>query len=174
MARVSRQSDIDVVDRLVAASKALIGPPPEFGPTNFSRHGNYENCASWALADDLGIATGAELIFVARPRGEHSVSLIWRQRKVCRLDIISYEECESNPYFARDMNLPHRVCGPHFHAWEHNRAPILAQDEWELPCRAPLPPQIRRFAQAWPWLADRVNIVLTSEERMFELPAVLF
>lgn len=170
---MSRESDVEAVDRFMGVSKTLIGPAPEFGPTKFSRRGAYENCARWALADDLGIASGAELLFVARPAAEHSISLIWRQRKVFRLDLVSHNECKPNPYFARSLGLPSRVCGPHAHNWEHNRAYILSQDDWEIPCREPLPPQVRRFDQAWPWLADRLQIVLTSEERKFELPSAL-
>jgi hypothetical protein len=173
VAIVTRQSDVEAVDSFLAAGKRLGGEAPEFGPTNFSRKGAYENCARWPLVDELGIAIGAEFLFVARARGEHSVSVLWRQRPICRLDIVASNECKSNPYFARDFNLPARVCGSHFHAWEHSRAHILSQHGWELPCREPLPPQIRRFEQAWLWLADRLHLVLSVEERSFELPEAL-
>jgi hypothetical protein len=170
---MTRQADVDTIDRFLAAGKRLVGDAPEFGPTNFSRKGAYENCARWPLVDDLGIASGAEFLFVARARGEHSVSILWRQRAICRLDLVSPHECKSNPYFARDLDLPARVCGPHVHLWKHNRAHVLSQTSWDLPCRDPLPPQVRRFGQAWPWLADRLHIVLTSEERTFGPPEAL-
>ena len=58
--------------------------------------------------------------------------------------------------------------------WEHNRAHAIGQQtRWDLPCREPLPPQVRRFDQAWLWLADRINLVLTVEQRKFEIPAEL-
>ena len=170
---MTRQADVDAVDRLIEMEKRLSGSPPEFGPTTFSRRGVYENCARWPLVDSLGIANGAELLFVARARAEHSISLVWRQRPICRLDLVSSDECKSNPPYARDLGLPPRVCGPHFHAWEHSRAHILAQDAWELQCRQQLPPQVRRFDQAWLWLADRIHVVLSFEERSFEPPAAL-
>lgn len=46
-------------------------------------------------------------------------------------------------------------------------------EKWELPCREPLPAQIRRFEQAFPWLADRMNLKLTAEQRTFDIPRQL-
>ncbi len=83
------------------------------------------------------------------------------------------DECEQNPLWAQALGLPPRVCGPHFHTWQHNRLQVLRRERWELPCREALPPQVRRFEQAFPWLADKMNLVLTPEHREFEVPAEL-
>ena len=66
-----------------------------------------------------------------------------------------------------------REFAAHFHSWEHNRFHVLTDEEWELPCREPLPPQVRKFDQAFPWLAARINLVLTPDQRRFEPPAQL-
>lgn len=42
-----------------------------------------------------------------------------------------------------------------------------------MPAREPLPVQVRKFEQAFPWLAQRINLVLSSEQREFELPSSL-
>ncbi|THD43880.1 MAG: hypothetical protein E7774_11895 [Bradyrhizobium sp.] len=170
---MSRQTEVEAVDRLLLGDKRLSGAAPEFGPTNFNRRGRYENCARWPLVDDIGVANGAEFLFVARAAGEHSISVLWRQRPIYRLDIVGREECKPNPHFSQGLGLPSRVCGPHVHTWENNRAHVLSQTVWDLPCREPLPPQVRRFDQAWLWLAGRLNVVLTSEERVFQLPMAL-
>jgi hypothetical protein len=50
------------------------------------------------------------------------------------------------------------------------------QDIWELPCRRPLAPQIRKLPQAIPWLAERINLTLNPDQRGFDVPpqAALF
>jgi hypothetical protein len=83
------------------------------------------------------------------------------------------EDCEFNPIWAADLGLPPRVCGPHFHDWQHNRHHVLRSERWELPCREALPPQVQRFEQAFPYLAAKMNLVLTPEQRGFDVPAEL-
>ena len=155
--------------------KHLFGPPPEFGAATFHRRDDYEWTAVWPIADSLGVVTTGQLRFVVRPGLSlgPSISVIFDREAVARLDIVPPQECESNPLWAAAMGLPPRVCGPHFHTWEHNRDHVLATEEWQLPCREPLPPQVRKFDQAFPWLAARINLVLTPEQRGFEPPARL-
>lgn len=168
-------TDVAAVDQFLSSQKHLYGAPPEFGRSNFQRKGKHEWQASWPIADSLGMVTSAQLRFVARPGipERHSVSVIYNGQCVTRLDFAPSDECESNPVWAKDFGLPAVVCGPHMHSWEHNRAHVLVMRLWELPCRLPLQPQIRRFAQAFPWLAAEINIMLTPEQRDFSLPAEL-
>lgn len=102
-----------------------------------------------------------------------SISVIFNRQAVARLDFVPALDCEYNPLWAERLGLPPRVCGPHFHSWGHNREHVLTQEEWDLPCREPLPPQIRRFEQAFAWLADRINLVLTADQRDFDIPKEL-
>jgi hypothetical protein len=168
--------DVAAVDAFLADSpKQLSGPPPEFGAAAFHRRGDYEWNAVWPIADSLGVVTTGQLRFAVRPGlllGP-SISVIFDRQAVARLDIVPAQECETNPLWAATVGLPPRVCGPHFHSWEHNRDHVLATEEWELPCREPLPPQVRKFDQAFPWLAVRINLVLTPDQRRFEPPSRL-
>lgn len=169
-------SEVAAVDSFIAdASKTLYGAPPEFGPTTRFHRGVYEWDAKWPIADGLGIVTTGHLRIVVRPGLSlgPSVSLVFNRQMVSRLDFAPATECETNPLWARALNMPPRVCGPHFHGWEQNRSHVLKEKEWHLPCREPLPPQIRRFDQAFPWLADRINLVLTPGQRQFSLPVQL-
>ena len=155
--------------------KALSGRPPEFGASPFHRKGEYEREATWPIADSLGIVGTGQIRVVVRP-GLYlgpSISVIFNRQAITRLDFVPANECESNPLWAAALGLPPRVCGPHIHTWEHNRNHVLTHEDWELPCREPLPPQIRRFEQAFAWLTDRMNLVLTPEQRSFELPTEL-
>lgn len=155
--------------------KALSGPPPEFGVSTFYRDGAYAREAVWPIADSLGIVTTGQLRFVVRPGLQlgPSISVIFNRQAIARLDFVPPQECEPNPLQAASLGLPARVCGPHFHSWGHNREIVLAHERWELWCREPLPPQIRRFEQAFPWMADRMNLVLTPEQRNFDIPREL-
>lgn len=168
--------DVEAVRQFLADKlKTLVGPPPEFGATTFHRSNTYEWAATWPIADSLGIVGSGQLRFVVRPGSGlgPSLSVIFNRQMIARLDFAPPTECESNPLWAGAFGLPSRVCGPHFHSWEHNEQHTLDTEEWEMPCREPLPPQIRRLEQAFPWLADRINLVLTPEQREFSLPAQL-
>jgi hypothetical protein len=169
-------ADVAAVDAFWADSpKQLSGAPPEFGATNFHRDGAYARAAIWPIADSLGIVGPGQLRFVVRPglRLGPSISVIFRGQAVARLDFVPPEECESNPMWAATLGLQPRVCGPHFHSWEHNRQYVIRDERWELPCREALPPQVRRFEQALPWLAASMNLVLTPEQRAFDVPTEL-
>jgi hypothetical protein len=120
-------------------------------------------------------ATTGQLRFVVRPGLElgPSISVIFNRQSVSRLDFVPPNACENNPLWAARLGLSPRVCGPHFHGWTHNRDHVLTGEEWQLPCREPLPPQVRRFEQALPWLAGLINLILTPEQRSFEIPREL-
>src|SRR5215472_14174750 len=151
---MATEAEVAAVDAFLSDQKRLYGEPPEFGPTNVHRRGRQpEWDAVWPVADSLGVVTSGQLRFVARPDsyGRVSISVIFNRQSVCRLDFVLADECELNPFWAAEFGLPARVCGPHFHAWEHNRKHVLSVDKWELPCREPLPAQVRRFSQAFPW-----------------------
>ena len=169
-------ADVAAVDAFLAdGPKSLAGPPPEFGVGLFHRQGVYEWRANWPIADSLGVVGPASLRFVIRPGLAlgPSISLIFNRQAVARLNFVPTQECESNPLWAAMLGLPAQVCGPHFHSWEHNRAHVLTVKEWELPCREALPLQVRKFDQAFPWLAAKINLVLTPDQRRFEPPAQL-
>jgi len=169
-------ADVAAVDAFWADTpKSLSGPPPEFGPSTFNRRDQYEQEAKWPIADSIGIVRSAHLRIVVRPGLAigPSISVIFNRQAIARVDFVPGNECESNPLWAADLGLPPRVCGPHFHSWEHNRSQILATGDWELQCRLPLTVQIRRFEQAFAWLAAEMNLVLTPDQRAFDVPPQL-
>jgi hypothetical protein len=172
-AKMVSATDVAAVDQFIANSKRLYGAQPEFGPSAFQRRGIREWQAVWPIADDIGVITTGQLRFIARPMERHSISLLFNEQAVARLDFVTIAECESNPLWAEELGLPARVCGTHFHRWEHNRAHVLATGRWELPCREAVQPQVRRFAQGFPWLASQVNLVLNPDQRYFEPPIEL-
>ena len=170
----TRSAEVEAVDRFMSGEKYLYGQMPEFGPSNFNRKGKFEHQAIWPIADDLGVVTSGHLRVVTRPGFERTtIGVIYNNQCVSRVDFVPPTECESNPSWAEALQLESRVCGPHIHDWDINRAHVLTNELWELPCRSALPPQIRRFSQAFPWLAARVNLVLSHDQRAFDLPGSL-
>jgi hypothetical protein len=171
---INSADEVEEIDRFLSARKGLDGPFPEWNLSSFfKRDKNQEYEAIWPIKDDLGIVGKGQLRFVFRPwnRAEPSISIVYGQRKVARLDIISSQKGEPNPHWARDLGLPAMVFGSHVHKWEHNRSHILSQDVWDIPCREQLPPQVRRLPQGLGWMADYANIVIEPDQHGFDIPS---
>lgn len=167
MTTVSRNAEILAVDAFLADAKTLDGPPPQW--LNGSRVGEWQ--ATWNVADSVGIVSG-QLRFVARKadRSIASVSLVFRNKMVWRVDLDLSTTCHPNPHWAPEP-LPATVCGPHSHSWHDNRSYLVSQDLWQLPCRRPLPTSVRRLGQALLWLAGEINLSLEPDQRGFEGPS---
>jgi hypothetical protein len=165
-------AEIAEIDLFLSQPKWLDGPHPDWTDSRFFRRGHPEYQAIWPIADDLGIVGKGQLRFAFRPwnRERPSISVIYGQRVVSRLDFDEVSVCKFNPPWAESLGLPPRVCGNHIHKWEDNRAHVLAQEIWELPCRAPLPPQVRKIDQGLGWLADYANIRLAPDQYGFDVP----
>jgi hypothetical protein len=171
----SRQKEVDAVDRFLVAQKTLYGAPPDFGPKRHEATKKQYWEAIWPIQVAGGSVGAGHLRILVGPTAEASMSLVitFQNNAVYRLDFDAADKCESNPLFAKAIGLPPRVCGPHVHVWERNRAHVLSQMQWSLPCREPLSLRVRKFNQALPWLADQVNLLLTPEQRGYEFPVHL-
>jgi hypothetical protein len=165
--------EAEEIDRFLASQKWLDGPEPEWRVKSFfKRDGNQEYEAVWSIKDDIGIVGKGQLRFAFRPwnRAEPSVSIVYGQRNVARVDFVESWKCELNPHWAATLGIPAKVCGNHAHKWEDNRPYILSQERWHLPCRVPLPPQVRRLPQGLGWLAEYANIHLGPGQHEFDIP----
>lgn len=173
MAGAGRAEDVSLVDAFLAQAKNLSGAPPEFGWKPRGKEPSWE--AAWPVVNTVGIGESGSIRVRYAPASKKPFSILleFREQCVCRLDFVDSDECHDNPHWARALGVPVRVCGPHIHSWALNREHILRQDQWNPQCRIPLPPQIRRFDQAFPWFADEINLTLRPEERNFDLPREL-
>jgi hypothetical protein len=163
--------ELTAVDGFLAQTKRLYKIPPEFGPSKFQR-GEPASDAIWPIEDSLGVITSGQLRIVSRAGAElgATIAVIYANQCVCRLDFVPLSVCHPNPAWAQYLGLPPIVCGPHYHGWEHNREHVAESGVWKLPVRETLQPQIKKFEQALPWLASKINLVLTDEQRAFEFP----
>lgn len=161
-------TDVEAIDDFLVRTKYLKGNPPEWKKSNRL----WEYSMQWPIVDDLGIEVG-ELRFKL-PRGSNasdSVSVIYRNNPIWRIDLAAKDDCEPNPPDAAAFSLPPFVCGPHEHSWQDNRNFVAEVGFGELIYRRGIPPQIRRFEQILPWLAEKINLTLTHEQRRFDRPA---
>lgn len=162
-----REVDAEEIDRFLAEEKHLDGTEPMWQEA--SRPG--ELSAVWNVRDSLGISR-AHLRF-RHPkawRAGPSVSVIFRNQAIWRIDLVEPEACKFNPPGAERLGLPPVVYGSHCHTWPDNRAYLLSQDQWALPYRRPLDGPIRRLPQAIASLAGAINLVLEPHQRGFDVP----
>lgn len=174
MAVTGRSDDVLLADAFLTQEKMLSGAPPEFGPKANGKRGAIWD-ATWPIANASGVVESSALRVNYAPASSKpfSIVLVFREQCITRLDFVGEAICHSNPHWARSFGVEPVVYGPHVHPWNMNRAHVLRQPVWDLPCRVPLPPQIRRFSQAFPWFADQVNLKLRPEDREFDLPLEL-
>jgi hypothetical protein len=91
-----------------------------------------------------------------------SIALVYRWC-VARLDFVPSHESHTNPLSQRPLGGVYRVRGPHYHAWADNRfLATAAALPRELRCARELPPQIRRWDQAFRWFCDQVYVDLSG------------
>jgi hypothetical protein len=158
---------VEAADAFIAQPKTLDGPPPVWVNSEWGS----ECKAVWNILDEYDAPIGS-LRFTARKNDTAvvSVSVIYRNQPVWRIDLDHETVCHSNPHDGHLYNLDPLVCGPHEHSWPINRDHVLRQDLWRLPYRRGLDPQIRRLAQALLWLADQINLTIGPDQRGFDGP----
>jgi len=170
MTSAARDAEIAEIDRFLAETKRLQGPHPEWVPS--ARPSDLE--AYWNLEDSLGIVK-AQLRFRCTKVGRMypTVSLIFRSNPIWRIEIEDPPRPTSghpNPPWAYSVGCPALVIGSHEHSWSDNRNYIKHTSEWDIPCRRPIEPQIKKLSQAIPWFADRIGLKLDHEQRGFDVP----
>lgn len=167
MSGAVRNRDVRQVDDFLRAEKSTPWGAPEWAPSSRPR----EVQAIWRIQDASGVERAHLRFRCATNRREFpSVSLIFRDDPIWRVDLVPVAECKPNPAWAVREGVPPMVCGPHEHAWSDNRTHLLTGAPWCLPCRRPLPSNVRRLPQVLPWLAERIGLTLCEGWRAFDLP----
>lgn len=159
--------DLKEVDEFLAELKTLGDPIPLWTPS--TRPGELD--ATWPVIDRAGLGR-ATLRFrcLSVDRTRPSVSVIFRDRPIWRVDIVDPRDCKPNPLAAAHLGLPATVCGSHSHGWSDNREIVARSGFGRLPVRRPLGARMRRLPQALRWLAQAANLRLTPEQADFDVP----
>jgi hypothetical protein len=164
-----RETDLIEVDDFLQDHKSLVGPPPEWRSS--PRSGSRDLEATWPIADSLGIVRAQLRFRVPRPQlSNPSASVIYRNNSIWRVDLTSPTTCKLNPPWSHAQGLEARVCGSHEHPWQENRSYVKHNGFGQLPARRVIPPQVRKLSHALPWLAQRINLALSPEQREFDVP----
>jgi hypothetical protein len=167
MTAASRASDVASVDEWLLASKRLVGGHPSWRD-GFST----ERQAIWLIEESNGVRR-AQLRFRVplRHRTSPSISVLFRDRVIWRLDLVDGVVVKYNPPSAEALGLPAIVRSTHEHRWDDNRDHILGGAPWgQLPNRRPCAVQLRRLPQALPALAANINLTILPENRDFDVP----
>ena len=163
--------DLVAVDAFLASDdKTLEGSQPDWAYN--SGYGDYQ--LSWPIKDGGRIRSKLKFRIPVDDPEYPSISILFRNRMVTRIDRVRNSECEPNPPYAHHHGLPARVCGTHVHKWIHNRLHVERSGAWELPAREPLSDNITSVRQMFFWLCDHANVMIPSEERVLILPDLGF
>lgn len=155
-----------LVDQLLAAEKTLQGYPAwqDGHPTDFR--------IRWPLLVGDSISTAYLALTSSRstPEVRFSIALIY-QACIARVDYLPDYEWHDNPLDRASLLGGSRMFGPHVHAWQDNRHLATAATlPKALDCARALPPQMRKWDQAFRWFCKEVNITL-GHDQMIDLPS---
>ncbi|WP_438997560.1 hypothetical protein [Candidatus Puniceispirillum sp.] len=160
------EEDIFEIDQFLSSQKTLTIELPNW--TKSSRPDEYE--ARWPLKNESGISI-AHVIFRFNNNGQISISLIFRNKPIWRLDIVDEGEIKPNPHDAHNYDLPPNISGNHEHQWNDNKEYIRRNGLGTLPYRRPLQPQIRQFRQAMGHFMSVINVETDRNTWQFDLPS---
>ncbi|MDB2391089.1 hypothetical protein N9X12_07720 [Alphaproteobacteria bacterium] len=159
------EEDILEIDEFLLRQKTLSIETPNW--TESSRPNEYE--ARWPLEDNSGVLI-AHVIFRFNYNGQISISLIFRNKPIWRIDIVDEFESKPNPPDAHIYDLPAEIVGNHEHQWNDNKEYIKQNGLGSLPYRRSLKPQIRQFQHAMPHFMNAVNVETDANTWKFDLP----
>ena len=159
------------VDAFLQEPKFLLGPQPIW-----RQNGTFDRLdANWPIEEVSGLSRSYLAFRLNRlSTNEPSVSLIFRNRPVCRIDIKPLDEADGNPLQARKFGLPGQVYGPHIHRWDYNREYVLNAlplDEWEIPIKEGISHLTQNLSQILAMICSHCKIDFTPEQRDVTPPA---
>lgn len=155
-----RDEFIQGVDRLLAASKTLVGIDAPLRWQAARDQVGYEAKVPVAVNDT---EYGDKLTVVAVPvMGTFHINLIHLNLCISRLDFDPQQPHPNTIYAAQD-DLPAWVSGKHFHRWKKNKRFVVGNGTLERLWHAEeLPTSIRTFENAMRWFCTEVGIALPN------------
>lgn len=153
------------IELFLAAPKSLMGPQPIW------RTNGVENRidGNWAILEDTGVSRAKLAYRLNRASTDQpSVSLIYEDNPICRVDIKPKDESDGNPWQARRFGLPAQVYGPHIHRWPYNKEYVLEAlppHEWDIPIKEEISPTTQTLGHILALICSQCGIEFTSEQR---------
>ncbi len=154
--------DIHRIDLFLDAEKRLSENEPGWFTMQNGRW-----ASTWPVIDVHGVTLGS-LSFRVDPKYPDypSVSLVYGERSVCRVDLAPPTMIKLNPPWA--LGLSPTVAGNHVHSWRDNRDRVLATGVWTLQARREVEHAVKRVPQMLRWFADHINLTLYGSQYGFE------
>lgn len=170
MSKLSKAELCLEVGGYLACRKWLYGPQPIW-----RQNGDINRLdADWLIEEEGGLFRGKLAFRLNRQSTDQpSISLVFREKMICRIDLKPPTESDGNPPFAMRLNLKGQVYGPHIHRWKHNKQYILSrgpQDTWEIPIKEEISISTQSLGQIVAMICTENNIEFTSEQRDVTLP----
>lgn len=159
------EAECDEIDAFLSSYKTLAGLMPAW-VDYFDRDWQVR----WGVEDIHGIQRGELCITCDAEQRKWSISALYQQKLIYRLDVVPLGECKPNPFGALAVGLPARVCGPHTHPWTPNRGYVLVNGFNRLPYRAEIPGEVGSITAALAWAAQDLNIQVDAQQRLCETP----
>jgi len=158
------------IDDFLTTPKWLSGAQPIW-----RQNGSFDRLdGSWVI-DEAGGVSRSHLAFRLNrvSTGEPSVTLVFKGKPVCRVDIKPIDDSDGNPIQARKFDLPGQVYGPHIHRWEYNREYVLEAlppDDWQIPIKEQISPLTQTLGHILAMICTQCEIEFTPEQRDVTLP----
>lgn len=161
----------DEIDEYLGSPKSLKGQQPIW-----RENGRLDQVdAKWPVIEAGGISRSHLTFRYNRvSTGEPSVSLIYKGKKVCRVDIKPEAVSDGNPPQAAKLGLPPYVYGTHIHKWRNNRQYVLEAlplDEWEIPIKEEISQATQKLGHLLAYICSECSIEFTAEQRELNPPA---
>lgn len=170
MSKSKKAELCEEIDNFLVASKSLKGTEPIW-----RENGRPDQLdAKWPILEANDVSR-AHLTFRFNrvSTGEPSVSLIYKGKKVCRVDIKWPTDVDGNPLQAAEFGLPGEVRGSHVHKWEYNRKYVLESlppDEWEIPIKEEISQSTQKLGHLLAFICDTCGVSFTPEQRELSPP----
>ncbi len=148
------------IDGFIAAYKSLDGLMPEW-----IDHHSRDFQVRWAIVDANQIEHGELCITCDAKHATMSFTAIYKQKMICRLDIVPPNEAHANPFGGAALGLPNYVHGPHVHGWPENREYATLNGFGTLPYRRQVDAAVADLKTGLAWLAEELNLDITPEQR---------
>lgn len=162
------ESQLELVDRFLSdRMKVLDGPQPLW---NLTGYGDYQ--MTWPILEEQTgfIRSHMRFRLPVSDYAHPSISLVFRNHNVCRVDRARPSACEQNPPYAQRLGLPPQVCGPHVHCWPDNRPHVALTGKWELPTRRPVEDTMVRLEHVFLWFCDHIAVRIQRDNKSLVLP----
>lgn len=158
--------NIEQIDNFLSCDKFLDGLHPQWGEGYLG-----VQQFKWNIVDGLGVSLRAHLDVSLKPSLDRpTVVLIFWGYPIFRLDVVPEDEEKPNPHWAAEFGLPNYVNGTHTHPWYANKGHVEKNWDKTLPCRKPVSQKLTELEHVVAFVAEDLNITMTSEQRVVYLP----